>query len=256
MLVGLWSQAFNQDISEWDVSSVITMYNMFRDASNFNQDLCDWGSKIANTNPDTTLMFKFSGCTNTQDPSFAQTVISPLCSVCATRRQLKDYPETASTAVASSINVSPKVNQDFEAPYETNTTYTAAATTNVRVPEDYGELPQENFLGKNVIEQRRRAQASQTAEIAGIGSASLAYHLDRRSRNLQKDDKRELQTTDGIPANPPPIDYSITITVVTNGDDYYRIKTDGGSNVWPSFSRTLWFVAATAALGLFLAEVS
>ena len=84
MLVGLWSQAFNQDISEWDVSKVASMDHMFGDASGFNQDLCDWGSKIANTNPNVTGMFTDSGCTQTGNPSFAQTVISPLCRVCAT----------------------------------------------------------------------------------------------------------------------------------------------------------------------------
>eukprot|EP00978_Attheya_sp_CCMP212_P039973 scaffold213285_cov50-Attheya_sp.AAC.1 len=35
--------AFNQDISSWEVSSVITTGWMFNNASAFNQDLCDWG---------------------------------------------------------------------------------------------------------------------------------------------------------------------------------------------------------------------
>jgi surface protein len=36
------ASAFNQDISDWDVSSVTNMSNMFRSASAFNQDISDW----------------------------------------------------------------------------------------------------------------------------------------------------------------------------------------------------------------------
>ena len=40
LLCGL--KTFNEDISNWDVSSVTNMSNMFRDASAFNQDLGNW----------------------------------------------------------------------------------------------------------------------------------------------------------------------------------------------------------------------
>jgi surface protein len=39
--------AFNQNISDWDVSSVTDMSSMFFGASAFNQPL-DWGSKTSN----------------------------------------------------------------------------------------------------------------------------------------------------------------------------------------------------------------
>ena len=36
------AKMFNQNISDWNVSSVIDMQAMFLDASNFNQDLSNW----------------------------------------------------------------------------------------------------------------------------------------------------------------------------------------------------------------------
>ena len=41
--------SFNQDISGWNVSNVINMSSMFRDAASFNQDLSTWDvSKVTN----------------------------------------------------------------------------------------------------------------------------------------------------------------------------------------------------------------
>jgi surface protein len=33
---------FNQDISSWDVSSVVNMASMFQDATGFNKDISSW----------------------------------------------------------------------------------------------------------------------------------------------------------------------------------------------------------------------
>ena len=38
----LVADSFNQDISDWDVSNVIYMGEMFAYASSFNQDISDW----------------------------------------------------------------------------------------------------------------------------------------------------------------------------------------------------------------------
>ncbi|TVQ15298.1 MAG: BspA family leucine-rich repeat surface protein, partial [Balneolaceae bacterium] len=43
-------QTFNQDISHWDVSSVVTMERMFSGANAFNQDIASWDvSSVTNT---------------------------------------------------------------------------------------------------------------------------------------------------------------------------------------------------------------
>ena len=40
--IGRDPMSFNQDIGEWNVSSVIFMSNMFGNADSFNQDIGDW----------------------------------------------------------------------------------------------------------------------------------------------------------------------------------------------------------------------
>ena len=50
--------AFNQNISEWDISEVYNITNMFLDANNFNQDLSSWiiGASVTKTLNDFTAV--------------------------------------------------------------------------------------------------------------------------------------------------------------------------------------------------------
>ena len=50
---------FNKDISSWDVSLVISMHSMFRDAAEFRQEMCEWNLEDINVGE----MFTNSKCT-------------------------------------------------------------------------------------------------------------------------------------------------------------------------------------------------
>ena len=57
--------SFNRDISKWQVSSVIDMRNMFRDAASFNQNLC--GARWVHSDAIKTGMFADSSGSISQD---------------------------------------------------------------------------------------------------------------------------------------------------------------------------------------------
>jgi surface protein len=57
------ADSFNQNINNWDVSNVTTMFIMFADTTNFNQPLSDWNvSKVTN------MSGMFSGATSYNQP--------------------------------------------------------------------------------------------------------------------------------------------------------------------------------------------
>ena len=85
------AKVFNQDISAWDISSVTDMYGMFSRASAFDQDLCVWDIYAANDGTltgDTSVdnMFSGSGCEEQTDPVTGKNV----CKDCGSRRLEND----------------------------------------------------------------------------------------------------------------------------------------------------------------------
>jgi surface protein len=61
------AESFNQDLSSWDISSVSDMSWMFSGANAFNQNLCSWGQRVPSS-VDVANMFASSGCPMTNDP--------------------------------------------------------------------------------------------------------------------------------------------------------------------------------------------
>ena len=75
------SSPFNQDISSWDLSTATAFADMFGDASEFNQNLCDWEVYLVQQDVvSVSDMFAGTACPNTADP--AGNPISSLCYGC------------------------------------------------------------------------------------------------------------------------------------------------------------------------------
>ena len=85
------AKRFNQDLSGWNISSVMDTQSMFQGASSYNQNLCAWGTQIYEPNDNTTIrnisvsiMFGSSGCLYVDDPVLSATSISgPFCQSCS-----------------------------------------------------------------------------------------------------------------------------------------------------------------------------
>lgn len=75
------AEAFNQDVSGWNVGRVKDMTRMFNDAAVFQKNLCNWN--IAITNPNLVAnMFEDTLCVSQADPDLTLNRISPLCALC------------------------------------------------------------------------------------------------------------------------------------------------------------------------------
>jgi len=79
-----YAEAFNGDLSRWDVSSNTDMKYMFYKASSYNQDLCAWADSFPYSSAPN--IFADSGCTFEGTPQLDQR--GPFCasSSCANRR--------------------------------------------------------------------------------------------------------------------------------------------------------------------------
>ena len=73
---------FNPNIAHWDVSRVTDLYQMFDSNSFFQQDLCAWGQKLPR---DAYVLNAFAGaslCPFQQDPNLSAKPPGPFCYQC------------------------------------------------------------------------------------------------------------------------------------------------------------------------------
>mmetsp|Transcript_11785 Transcript_11785/g.28245 ORF Transcript_11785/g.28245 Transcript_11785/m.28245 type:complete len:81 (-) Transcript_11785:130-372(-) len=76
------ASSFNQDISSWDVSSITTIQNMFKNALSLNQNLCSWGSRIPSTATVGNAFYNAISCPSQSYPKLFSNPPGPLCHVC------------------------------------------------------------------------------------------------------------------------------------------------------------------------------
>ena len=74
---------FNQNISGWDVSRVSDMWQMFAGATAFNQDLCAWGEHLASSAAVNNAFGGGAGCPETSDPNLSLSTPGPFCYTCS-----------------------------------------------------------------------------------------------------------------------------------------------------------------------------
>jgi hypothetical protein len=70
--------AFNQDISEWNVSSIFGFGRMIYNASSFNQNLCAWGDHIC-LDRIVDSIFVYTSCASEANPVGSD---GPFCAIC------------------------------------------------------------------------------------------------------------------------------------------------------------------------------
>ena len=77
----MYAEAFNSDITTWDINSVTDVSQMFYGATNFNQQLCEWGFGYPQFPYSSAKdMFTDSGCEIQDSPGFGfATGIGPFC---------------------------------------------------------------------------------------------------------------------------------------------------------------------------------
>ena len=93
-----FAASFNSDISKWDVSSVIYMDNMFRDAESFKQKLCGaaWVHSMASKE------FMFAGSSGSIAQTACTTVPTPPTHEYVTRGPIPDRELIVRTPITTS----------------------------------------------------------------------------------------------------------------------------------------------------------
>jgi Mycoplasma protein of unknown function, DUF285 len=78
------ANAFNSDLSDWNLSSLREASRMFKEAESFNQTLCSWGDSLP-VDAVVADMFAQSDCNYKADPTMDNASLSwsgPFCSPC------------------------------------------------------------------------------------------------------------------------------------------------------------------------------
>ena len=81
MFYGATSLSNANNISSWQVGSVVDMEFMFR-LSSLNQDLCAWGQRLPATGVSVTDMFLGTDCPSMTSPNAGNLAVGPWCYVC------------------------------------------------------------------------------------------------------------------------------------------------------------------------------
>ena len=77
-----FATSFNQNISSWNVSQADNMSQMFLNSSAFNQNLCSWGNLLPQ-DADVNRMFRNSACEHRSDtPDLSLAGAGPFCFAC------------------------------------------------------------------------------------------------------------------------------------------------------------------------------
>jgi len=120
MFIG--AKSFNQDLSNWDVSSVIDMNTMFAGATSFNQNLCAWRDNFPYDNANE--IFSSTGCTYQDTPQLENR--GPFC---ASSCGEETAATTVATGIATATTTVPEIATTSEVTTTTATTTTSPETT-------------------------------------------------------------------------------------------------------------------------------
>ncbi|CAJ1946429.1 unnamed protein product [Cylindrotheca closterium] len=105
---------FNEDISNWDVSSVTTMQGMFNSASSFNQDLSSWDvSSVTNMMALFRAAPLFDGAISTWDVSFVTNMRNMFWDASSFNQDLSSWDVSSVSIMESMFRGASSLNQDL-----------------------------------------------------------------------------------------------------------------------------------------------